>query len=84
MHSMQKVSFFLLHGDNSLTQQTEVTERHRTSPIPSRLFPDMVEITNMIEHGGHRGHRSEMGEVRKWIEERGVSQDILGKVLNLG
>jgi hypothetical protein len=44
----------------------------------------MVEITDLISFGGHRGNRGEMGDVRKWIEERGVESDVLGKVLNLG
>lgn len=63
---------------------SEVTERHRTPSIPSRLFTGMVEITQLINHYGHRGNRGEMGEVRKWIEERGVGAEVLGRVLNLG
>ena len=68
----------------SSPSKLEVTERYRTPSITSRLFTGMVEITDLINHYGHRGNRGEMGEMRKWIEERGVGVDVLGKVLNLG
>lgn len=44
----------------------------------------MCEITDLIGFGGHRGNRGEMGDVRRWIEERHVKSEVLGKVLNLG
>lgn len=79
---------FLPHADAlpalPLSTGVEVTERHRSKGIPSRLFTGMTEITDKIQFYGHRGNRGEMGEVRQWIEERGVSSDVLGKVLNLG
>ncbi|CDZ98376.1 Uncharacterised conserved protein UCP038021, RWD [Phaffia rhodozyma] len=49
----------------------KITERHRTPLITHRLFQDMVEITDLIEHRGYHGNRGEMGQVRTWIEDRG-------------
>lgn len=58
---------------------SEVTERHRTSSISSRLFPDMVEITDLITHNGMLKHSQflpthtyDSGQVIEGIEARWV------------
>lgn len=68
---------------------TQVTERHRSrlvrqgAPPDIRAFGDMQEITHMIAHGGHRGNRGDMTQVRDFLERRGLG-DAFGIVLGNG
>lgn len=56
--------------------QKKVSERHRQILSPrlgtQRVFEGMIEITGMIDQGGQRGNRGEMGQVRDWLEGKGV------------
>ncbi|KAI5478259.1 hypothetical protein MNV49_005324 [Pseudohyphozyma bogoriensis] len=57
-----------------------------TSPSTQRVFSNMVEITDLISKGGHRGNRGEMGEVREWIVGKGgmVLGEEWGSVVGVG
>lgn len=53
--------------------------------LPSTCSVYLCALTDgLTTHIGHHGNRGEMGQVRSWIEERGVGSEVLGKVLNLG
>ncbi|BGP19451.1 hypothetical protein JCM10213_006271 [Rhodosporidiobolus nylandii] len=67
--------------------QKKVSERYRSplllpsaprtpgeDPTTRRLFVDMVEITDKITHGGHRGQRGDMGEVKDYLEKVGLGE----------
>lgn len=43
----------------------------------------MAEITSLISRGGHRGNRGEMGEVRDFLEAKGLGE-MFGEVLGQG
>ncbi|SGY75935.1 BQ5605_C005g03460 [Microbotryum silenes-dioicae] len=51
--------------------QKKVSERHRT-PITSRIFSNMSEITSLIEKGGFRNNRIEMGQVKEYLVGKGL------------
>jgi hypothetical protein len=51
--------------------QKKVTERHRQL-IDERAFQGMEEITDSITQYGRFGNRGEMGEVKRWMESKGV------------
>lgn len=52
--------------------QKKITERHRETGLGERAFEGMREITDMISTRGERGNRGDMGEVRSYLEERGL------------
>lgn len=43
-------------------------------PGTGRLFTTMQEITNLIDQGGARGNRGDMGMVRDWMDSHGVGE----------
>ncbi|SCV69387.1 BQ2448_2407 [Microbotryum intermedium] len=53
--------------------QKKVSERHRT-PIPSRIFEHMSEITSLIDKGGFRNNRIEMGHVKDYLVGKGLGE----------
>ncbi|KAJ9104757.1 hypothetical protein QFC19_003898 [Naganishia cerealis] len=63
--------------------QKKVTERYRQH-ITSRAFDTMQEITELITHGGHRGNRGDMGQVKAFMEENGVGDAFGFVVVNGG
>ncbi|CEL55896.1 hypothetical protein RSOLAG1IB_01908 [Rhizoctonia solani AG-1 IB] len=54
------------------SHQKKITERHREFNLPVRAFEDMREVTEMISTRGARGNRGNMGEVRVFLEEKGL------------
>ncbi|GAA6010431.1 hypothetical protein JCM10207_001301 [Rhodosporidiobolus poonsookiae] len=65
--------------------QKKVSERYRTPLLPStappsadptlhRIFTGMAEITSLIPRSGYRGHGSEMGEVKAFLESKGLGE----------
>ncbi|KAB5591713.1 hypothetical protein CTheo_4827 [Ceratobasidium theobromae] len=54
------------------SHQKKITERHREFDLPERTFEDMHEITEMISTRGARANRGNMGEVRAFLEEKGL------------
>ncbi|GAA5968494.1 hypothetical protein JCM11641_007658 [Rhodosporidiobolus odoratus] len=59
------------------------SSRGNEDPTSQRVFTDFCEITSLINHGGHRGQRVEMGEVKAFLEAKGFG-DILGLVIGGG
>jgi len=55
----------------------QISERYRVplSPTCPRAFDRMIEITDLISKGGGRQNRGEMGEVRDWLDSRGLGDD---------
>ncbi|KAJ3354066.1 hypothetical protein HDU83_005883 [Entophlyctis luteolus] len=53
-----------------------------TESIRFRKFGDMAEVTHLFDMGGHRGNRPDLGQVRKWMEERQVAH-VFSKVFGL-
>ncbi|KAG8771447.1 hypothetical protein FRC12_003606, partial [Ceratobasidium sp. 428] len=53
------------------SHQKKITERYRESGV-KRAFESMDELTEMISTRGARGNRGDMGEVRVFLEERGL------------
>ncbi|SCZ97531.1 BZ3500_MvSof-1268-A1-R1_Chr4-3g07234 [Microbotryum saponariae] len=53
--------------------QKKVSERHRI-PITSRIFSNMSEITSLIEKGGFRNNRIEMGQVKEYLVGKGLGE----------
>ncbi|KAG8722993.1 hypothetical protein FRC09_005177 [Ceratobasidium sp. 395] len=53
------------------SHQKKITERYRESGV-KRAFESMDEVTEMISTRGARGNRGDMGEVRVFLEERGL------------
>jgi len=63
--------------------QKKVSERYREEGDQvKRVFDSMREITGEIGKGGHRGNRSEMGEVRKMFDSVGLG-DLFAEVLGM-
>ncbi|BGO94941.1 hypothetical protein NBRC10512_000620 [Rhodotorula toruloides] len=64
--------------------QKKISERYRTPLLPSstpstdptahRIFTTMDEITSLIPRTGQRGNRGEMGEVRDFLETKGLGE----------
>ncbi|KAJ9108688.1 hypothetical protein QFC21_000008 [Naganishia friedmannii] len=63
--------------------QKKVTERYRQH-ISARAFDTMSEITEMITQHGQRGNRGDMGEVKAFMEEKGVGDAFGFVVVNGG
>lgn len=64
----------------SSTNLKQVTERLR-SPITTRAFSEMKDITSIITHYGRFSHRGDMGEVKKLMDEWGVGGDFGAAVM---
>ncbi|KAG9495200.1 hypothetical protein J7337_013435 [Fusarium musae] len=59
----------------------KVSERYREEAVDlKRAFPDMQEITDMIEKRGARGNRGDMKALEAWLVECGLG-DAFGKIL---
>lgn len=66
------------------TSLMQISERYRTPLLPSstpstdptahRIFTTMDEITSLIPRTGQRGNRGEMGEVRDFLETKGLGE----------
>ncbi|KAJ1308055.1 hypothetical protein OPQ81_002122 [Rhizoctonia solani] len=54
------------------SHQKKITERHREVGLPTRAFDDMREVTEMISTRGAKANRGNMGEVREFLEEKGL------------
>ncbi|BGP27109.1 DUF1115 domain protein [Rhodotorula toruloides] len=64
--------------------QKKISERYRTPLLPPsipssdptqyRIFTSMDEITSLIPRTGQRGNRGEMGEVRDFLETKGLGK----------
>ncbi|BGP34799.1 hypothetical protein JCM10296v2_006622 [Rhodotorula toruloides] len=64
--------------------QKKISERYRTlllplstpstDPTAHRIFTTMDEITSLIPRTGQRGNRGEMGEVRDFLETKGLGE----------
>ncbi|KAJ9125088.1 hypothetical protein QFC22_000041 [Naganishia vaughanmartiniae] len=63
--------------------QKKVTERYRQH-IPARAFDSMSEITETITQHGQRGNRGDMGEVKAFMEQKGVGDAFGFVVVNGG
>ncbi|GAA5824904.1 hypothetical protein JCM11251_005388 [Rhodosporidiobolus azoricus] len=76
--------------------QKKISERYRTPLLPSsapeapsedptlrRVFTGMDEITSLISRGGFRGNRGEMGEVRDFLQSKGLGE-LFGLVMGGG
>ncbi|KAM0749677.1 hypothetical protein T439DRAFT_326556 [Meredithblackwellia eburnea MCA 4105] len=65
--------------------QKKISERHRTPLLSSesRAFSKMEEITHLVDKGGARGNRGEMGQVRDWLIAKGLG-DAFGLVIGGG
>ncbi|KAG9091574.1 RWD domain-containing protein 2B [Ceratobasidium sp. UAMH 11750] len=53
------------------SHQKKITERYRESGV-KRAFESMDEVTEMISTRGARANRGDMGEVRVFLEKRGL------------
>ncbi|KAG8743819.1 hypothetical protein FRC10_011367 [Ceratobasidium sp. 414] len=53
------------------SHQKKITERYRETGV-KRVFGSMDEVTEMISTRGARANRGDMGEVRGFLEERGL------------
>ncbi|KAG9126581.1 hypothetical protein FRC07_002921 [Ceratobasidium sp. 392] len=53
------------------SHQKKITERYRESGV-QRAFESMDEVTEMISTRGARANRGDMGEVRVFLEEKGL------------
>ncbi|KAF4338938.1 RWD domain protein [Fusarium beomiforme] len=59
----------------------KVSERYREEGVDlKRAFPDMQEITDMIEKRGARGNRGDMKALEAWLVECGLGE-AFGKIL---
>ncbi|KAJ3245928.1 hypothetical protein HDU78_008264 [Chytriomyces hyalinus] len=45
-----------------------------TETIGTRKFSDMSEITDLFSMHGKRGNRADLGQVREWMESKGVGK----------
>ncbi|BGP02893.1 DUF1115 domain-containing protein [Rhodotorula toruloides] len=73
--------------------QKKISERYRTPLLPPstpstdptahRIFTTMDEITSLIPRTGQRGNRGEMGEVRDFLETKGLGE-AFGLVIGVG
>ncbi|KAJ3234224.1 hypothetical protein HDU81_001619 [Chytriomyces hyalinus] len=45
-----------------------------TETIGARKFSDMSEITDLFSMHGKRGNRADLGQVREWMESKGVGK----------
>ncbi len=65
-------------SSHPLCSPAQITERYRVPLDASsspRKFDAMIEITDLISKGGGRQNRGEMGEVRDWLDARGLGED---------
>jgi len=66
---------------NDRRMSLQVTERTR-HPITHRAFPDMREITDLIDQRGTRGNRGDMRQVKEWMAGFGL-EDEFGFVMGV-
>jgi hypothetical protein len=52
--------------------QKKITERYREVGLRARAFEDMREVTEIISTRGARANRGDMGEVRAFLEDKGL------------
>lgn len=54
----------------------QISERYRSqlSETEPRIFTDMQEITALIDRGGHRGNRGDMGQVEDYLKGKGLGE----------
>lgn len=83
----KKVRLPLFHNPlaSLMLRGPQISERHRTTlAAPSaRVFTKMEEITGLVDKGGQRGNRGEMGQVRDFLVARGLG-DAFGVVIGGG